>query len=170
MIIPFPAFERDSDTITLSSNQNTSLHFTSLLSLSDVHFHLIRVSFHGFRFLDFHAHVVLFTPLSFAIWFVSLTFTKFNSPFFSFFFKKYIIFIIGILGAADLYVEESEGSDDFRAEFLCPFCAEDYDVVSLCCHIDDHHPIQAKNGVRSFLRKLTSIGSYIAKLFTLCTD
>ncbi|XP_028248080.1 protein DEHYDRATION-INDUCED 19 homolog 4-like [Glycine soja] len=48
---------------------------------------------------------------------------------------------------SDLYVEESEGSDDFRAEFLCPFCAEDYDVVSLCCHIDDHHPIQAKNGV-----------------------
>ncbi|KAL5140932.1 Protein DEHYDRATION-INDUCED 19 6 [Glycine soja] len=71
---------------------------------------------------------------------------------------------------SDLYVEESEGSDDFRAEFLCPFCAEDYDVVSLCCHIDDHHPIQAKNGVRSFLRKLTSIGSYIAKLFTLCVS
>ncbi|KAH1209095.1 Protein DEHYDRATION-INDUCED 19 7 [Glycine max] len=48
---------------------------------------------------------------------------------------------------SDLYAEESEGNDDFRAEFLCPFCAEDYDVVSLCCHIDDHHPIQAKNGV-----------------------
>ncbi|RZB64635.1 Protein DEHYDRATION-INDUCED 19-like 7 isoform J, partial [Glycine soja] len=47
----------------------------------------------------------------------------------------------------NLYAEESEGNDDFRAEFLCPFCAEDYDVVSLCCHIDDHHPIQAKNGV-----------------------
>ncbi|TKY72542.1 DEHYDRATION-INDUCED 19-like 7 [Spatholobus suberectus] len=48
---------------------------------------------------------------------------------------------------SDLHVEESEGNDDFRAEFLCPFCAEDYDVVSLCCHIDDHHPLQAKNGV-----------------------
>lgn len=48
---------------------------------------------------------------------------------------------------SDLYMEESEGNDDFRAEYLCPFCAEDYDVVSLCCHIDDHHPIQAKNGV-----------------------
>ncbi|QCE13314.1 Protein dehydration-induced 19 [Vigna unguiculata] len=48
---------------------------------------------------------------------------------------------------ADLYMEESEGNDDLRAEYLCPFCAEDYDVVSLCCHIDDHHPIQAKNGV-----------------------
>jgi len=93
LIIPFPAFERDSDTITLSSNQNTSLHFTSLLSLSDVHFHLIRVSFHGFRFLDFHAHVVLFTPLSFAIWFVSLTFTKFNSPFFLFF-SRNILFLL----------------------------------------------------------------------------
>nr|KYP47275.1 Protein DEHYDRATION-INDUCED 19 isogeny 7 [Cajanus cajan] len=48
---------------------------------------------------------------------------------------------------SDLLVEEIEGGDDYRSEFLCPFCAEDYDVVSLCCHIDDHHPIQAKNGV-----------------------
>lgn len=45
-------------------------------------------------------------------------------------------------------MEESEGNDDLRAEYLCPYCAEDYDVVSLCCHIDEHHPIQAKNGVR----------------------
>ncbi|WVZ21721.1 hypothetical protein V8G54_009043 [Vigna mungo] len=48
---------------------------------------------------------------------------------------------------SDLYMEESEGNDDLRAEYLCPYCAEDYDVVSLCCHIDEHHPIQAKNGV-----------------------
>ncbi|KAL2341717.1 hypothetical protein Fmac_009657 [Flemingia macrophylla] len=48
---------------------------------------------------------------------------------------------------SDLLVEEIDGGDDFRTEFLCPFCAEDYDVVSLCCHIDDHHPIQSKNGV-----------------------
>ncbi|CAJ1963300.1 unnamed protein product [Sphenostylis stenocarpa] len=48
---------------------------------------------------------------------------------------------------SDLCMEEREGNDDFRAEYLCPFCAEDYDVVSLCCHIDDHHPLQAKNGV-----------------------
>ncbi|KOM29180.1 hypothetical protein LR48_Vigan635s010500 [Vigna angularis] len=54
---------------------------------------------------------------------------------------------------ADLYMEESEGNDDLRAEYLCPYCAEDYDVVSLCCHIDEHHPIQAKNGRKRRVRK-----------------
>ncbi|KAI9123171.1 hypothetical protein K1719_006060 [Acacia pycnantha] len=51
---------------------------------------------------------------------------------------------------SDLYLggyEDLEGDDDLRAEFICPFCAEDYDVVGLCCHIDEDHPVEAKNGV-----------------------
>lgn len=40
-----------------------------------------------------------------------------------------------------------EGDDDIREEFPCPFCAEYFDIVGLCCHIDDEHPIEAKNGV-----------------------
>ncbi|XP_059433634.1 protein DEHYDRATION-INDUCED 19 homolog 4-like isoform X2 [Corylus avellana] len=52
---------------------------------------------------------------------------------------------------SDLYLggghEEIDGDDESRAEFLCPFCAEDYDVVGLCCHIDEEHPVEAKNGV-----------------------
>ncbi|XP_061344783.1 protein DEHYDRATION-INDUCED 19 homolog 4-like isoform X2 [Gastrolobium bilobum] len=51
---------------------------------------------------------------------------------------------------SDLYLgglDDTDGGDDFRAEFLCPFCAEDYDVVGLCCHIDEDHPLEAKNGV-----------------------
>lgn len=43
--------------------------------------------------------------------------------------------------------EPGGGGDDLRAEYLCPFCAEDYDVVSLCCHIDEEHPLQASTGV-----------------------
>lgn len=43
--------------------------------------------------------------------------------------------------------EPGGGGDDLRAEYLCPFCAEDYDVVSLCCHIDEEHPLQANTGV-----------------------
>ncbi|XP_061992381.1 protein DEHYDRATION-INDUCED 19 homolog 4-like [Rosa rugosa] len=43
--------------------------------------------------------------------------------------------------------EEIEGDDEIKAEFLCPFCAEDFDVVGLCCHIDEEHPVEAKNGV-----------------------
>ncbi|KAF2308299.1 hypothetical protein GH714_039923 [Hevea brasiliensis] len=47
---------------------------------------------------------------------------------------------------SDLY-EETDVDEDLKAEFLCPFCAEDFDVVGLCCHIDEEHPIEAKNGV-----------------------
>lgn len=51
---------------------------------------------------------------------------------------------------ADLYLGFEEfdgGEDDPRAEFPCPFCSEDFDIVGLCCHIDDEHPVEAKNGV-----------------------
>lgn len=43
-------------------------------------------------------------------------------------------------------MEEADG-DESRPEYLCPFCAEDFDIVGLCCHIDEEHPVQAKNGV-----------------------
>ncbi|XP_021637264.2 protein DEHYDRATION-INDUCED 19 homolog 4 [Hevea brasiliensis] len=47
---------------------------------------------------------------------------------------------------SDLY-EETDVDEDLKAEFLCPFCAEDFDVVGLYCHIDEEHPVEAKNGV-----------------------
>lgn len=40
--------------------------------------------------------------------------------------------------------------DDMREEFSCPFCSAYYDIVGLCCHIDDEHPVEAKNGVIYF--------------------
>lgn len=43
--------------------------------------------------------------------------------------------------------EELEGDDDIREEFPCPFCSEYFDIVGLCCHIDEEHPIEARNGV-----------------------
>ncbi|XP_024189705.1 protein DEHYDRATION-INDUCED 19 homolog 3 [Rosa chinensis] len=43
--------------------------------------------------------------------------------------------------------EEIDGDDDIREEFPCPFCSEYYDIVGLCCHIDEEHPVEAKNGV-----------------------
>ncbi|KAM1599762.1 hypothetical protein ACFXTN_022310 [Malus domestica] len=42
--------------------------------------------------------------------------------------------------------EETDGDDELKAEFLCPFCAEDFDVVGFCYHIDEEHPVEAKNG------------------------
>ncbi|KAK1295029.1 hypothetical protein QJS10_CPA16g01603 [Acorus calamus] len=51
----------------------------------------------------------------------------------------------------DLYLglEDMDGSgdEDSRTEYACPFCSEDFDVVGLCCHIDEDHPVEARNGV-----------------------
>lgn len=43
--------------------------------------------------------------------------------------------------------EEIDGDDDFQQEFACPFCAESYDIIGLCCHIDDEHTLESKNAV-----------------------
>ncbi|KAL5539182.1 hypothetical protein UlMin_042796 [Ulmus minor] len=43
---------------------------------------------------------------------------------------------------ADLYRhEEIEEDDELKTEYLCPFCADEFDVVGLCCHIDEEHPV-----------------------------
>ncbi|KAK4388406.1 protein dehydration-induced [Sesamum angolense] len=42
--------------------------------------------------------------------------------------------------------DEFEEEEETRPEFLCPFCAEDFDMVGLCCHIDEEHAVEAKNG------------------------
>ncbi|CAN8255772.1 unnamed protein product [Cochlearia groenlandica] len=43
--------------------------------------------------------------------------------------------------------EEIEGEDDYKEEYACPFCADFFDIVSLCCHIDEDHPMDVNNGV-----------------------
>ena len=43
--------------------------------------------------------------------------------------------------------EEIKGDDESKTEYPCPFCTEDFDLVGLCCHIDEEHPIEAKSGV-----------------------
>ncbi|KAJ0714894.1 putative drought induced 19 type, zinc-binding protein [Helianthus annuus] len=54
-------------------------------------------------------------------------------------------------------VEETDG-DERRPEYLCPFCAEDFDIVGLCCHIDEEHTVQAKNGVCPICAKKVGTG------------
>ncbi|KAL2536944.1 Protein DEHYDRATION-INDUCED 19-like protein 3 [Forsythia ovata] len=43
--------------------------------------------------------------------------------------------------------DEMDLDDDIREEYPCPFCSEYFDIVGICCHIDDEHPAEAKNGV-----------------------
>ncbi|CAI9768935.1 unnamed protein product [Fraxinus pennsylvanica] len=43
--------------------------------------------------------------------------------------------------------EEMDMDDDIREEYACPFCSEYFDILGLCCHIDDEHPVESKNGI-----------------------
>ncbi|XP_010551003.1 PREDICTED: protein DEHYDRATION-INDUCED 19 homolog 6-like isoform X1 [Tarenaya hassleriana] len=56
---------------------------------------------------------------------------------------------LAFLSRSDTFLgfEEIDGEDDFREEFACPFCSDYFDIVSLCCHIDEEHPTEARNGV-----------------------
>ncbi|WOK94694.1 hypothetical protein Cni_G03399 [Canna indica] len=49
--------------------------------------------------------------------------------------------------------EEMDGEEeDSQLDFACPFCAEIFDIVGLCCHIDDEHPVEAKHWRRQLHR------------------
>ncbi|KAH7676497.1 Zinc finger RING/FYVE/PHD-type protein [Dioscorea alata] len=69
----------------------------------------------------------------------------------------------------DMYLgfEEIDAGDDeaSRAEYACPFCGEDFDIVGLCCHIDEEHPIEARTGVLNSL-----IGNYMQRRRRLRKD
>ncbi|CAN1281357.1 Protein DEHYDRATION-INDUCED 19 homolog 7 [Linum perenne] len=56
--------------------------------------------------------------------------------------------------------EEAELEDDSKAEFMCPFCAEDFDVLGLCCHVDEEHPVETKNGRKRRMRKSASNSTF----------
>ncbi|XP_022022488.1 protein DEHYDRATION-INDUCED 19 homolog 4 isoform X3 [Helianthus annuus] len=61
-------------------------------------------------------------------------------------------------------VEETD-VDEPRPEYLCPFCAEDFDIVGLCCHIDEEHTLQAKNGVMLSLYYGTHCCLFLTKYY-----
>ncbi|KAK6937334.1 Protein dehydration-induced 19, C-terminal [Dillenia turbinata] len=61
----------------------------------------------------------------------------------------------------DDYDDESE---DPIPEFSCPFCWEHFDMLGLCCHVDEAHPVDAKSGFvydEYILKSLTK--SYIRR-------
>ncbi|KAI4349703.1 hypothetical protein L6164_010265 [Bauhinia variegata] len=39
--------------------------------------------------------------------------------------------------------EDVDGDDELKTVYPCPFCTEDFDLLELCCHIDDEHPIES---------------------------
>ncbi|KAG9131934.1 hypothetical protein Leryth_023258 [Lithospermum erythrorhizon] len=44
--------------------------------------------------------------------------------------------------------EEIDGNNyDGKVELGCPYCVENFDILGLCCHIDDQHFKEAKTGI-----------------------
>ncbi|KAH1259056.1 Protein DEHYDRATION-INDUCED 19 2 [Glycine max] len=43
-------------------------------------------------------------------------------------------------------LDEVNGDEELRTAYPCPFCAENFDLLELCCHVDLDHPIEAKSG------------------------
>ncbi|XP_074320355.1 protein DEHYDRATION-INDUCED 19 homolog 4-like [Silene latifolia] len=49
---------------------------------------------------------------------------------------------------SDAYLgDDLEAGDDYKEEFSCPFCADEFDIVGLFCHMDEEHQVELKNGV-----------------------
>ncbi|KAG5055903.1 hypothetical protein JHK85_008413 [Glycine max] len=47
-------------------------------------------------------------------------------------------------------LDEVNGDEELRTAYPCPFCAENFDLLELCCHVDLDHPIEAKSGINIF--------------------
>ncbi|XWS36140.1 hypothetical protein CRYUN_Cryun20dG0059100 [Craigia yunnanensis] len=54
---------------------------------------------------------------------------------------------------SDIYIdfEEIEEDDELKTEYPCPYCSEDFDLLGLCCHIDEEHHLEANYGAKNAL-------------------
>jgi len=43
-----------------------------------------------------------------------------------------------------------DGDEDVRPDFSCPYCYEDFDITSLCAHLEDEHCFESKPAVSQF--------------------
>lgn len=48
-------------------------------------------------------------------------------------------------------LDDSEGDDEAKSCFPCPFCYVDIEVPVLCNHLEEEHCFEFKNAVCSFL-------------------
>ncbi|CAK9857750.1 unnamed protein product [Sphagnum jensenii] len=41
-------------------------------------------------------------------------------------------------------LDDVDGDEDVRPDFSCPYCYEDFDITSLCAHLEDEHCFESK--------------------------
>ncbi|KVI01018.1 Drought induced 19/ RING finger protein 114 [Cynara cardunculus var. scolymus] len=52
-----------------------------------------------------------------------------------------------------LNVDDFEVEDEIRPDFPCPYCYEDFDIGSLCSHLEDEHSCESKATVKYLQRR-----------------
>ena len=67
-----------------------------------------------------------------------------------FFFCSFFLFLYFIFGLDRLSIDDFEVEDEARPDFPCPYCYEDYDIASLCSHLEDEHSCESRVTVRGF--------------------
>lgn len=61
-----------------------------------------------------------------------------------------------------LNIDDFEVEEEVRPDFPCPYCYEDFDIASLCSHLEEEHSSESRVTVSSFpLSKLCSCILYI---------
>ncbi|XP_031132187.1 protein DEHYDRATION-INDUCED 19 homolog 4-like isoform X2 [Ipomoea triloba] len=53
-----------------------------------------------------------------------------------------------------LSIDDLEVEEEVRPDFPCPYCYEDFDISSLCSHLEDEHSCESKVTRRRRLRRL----------------
>ncbi|KAE8685817.1 protein DEHYDRATION-INDUCED 19-like isoform 2 [Hibiscus syriacus] len=53
-----------------------------------------------------------------------------------------------------LSIDDFEVDDEVRPDFPCPYCYEDFDIASLCSHLEDDHPCESKVTIWRMLLRL----------------
>ncbi|MBA0557859.1 hypothetical protein Golob_014901 [Gossypium lobatum] len=66
-----------------------------------------------------------------------------------------------------LTIDDFEVDDEVRPDFPCPYCYEDFDIASLCSHLEDDHPCESKVTVveRKMIRIEISSFSLLLNLY-----
>ena len=73
----------------------------------------------------------------------------FGFSFFLFVYYFDCIFCLFVgFGLDRLGIDDFEVEDEVRPDFPCPYCYEDFDIVSLCSHLEDEHSCESKVTVR----------------------
>lgn len=55
-----------------------------------------------------------------------------------------------------LGIDDFDAEEEVRPDFPCPYCYEDFDIASLCSHLEDEHSCESKVTVRRLFLFLIS--------------